>query len=59
MGAGYGISNVKEKISASLMNQKQKELFEIKGDDVTARKFIDNYPENFSAHSARAVKQHA
>ncbi len=33
MGAGYGISNVKEKISASLMNQKQKELFEIKGDE--------------------------
>ena len=52
MGAGYGISNVKEKISASLMNQKQKELFEIKGDEAMInrqrRGFCHDFPVEFT-----------
>ena len=52
LGAGYGISNVKEKISASLMNQKQKELFEIKGDEAMInrqrRGFCHDFPVEFT-----------
>ena len=52
MGAGYGISNVKEKISARLMNQKQKELFEIKGDEAMInrqrRGFCHDFPVEFT-----------
>lgn len=49
---GYGISNVKEKISANLMNNKQKELFEITSDEAMInrqrRGFCHDFPVEFT-----------
>ena len=50
--AGYGISNVKEKISANLMNDRQKELFEVSDDEAMInrqrRVFCHDFPVEFT-----------
>lgn len=49
---GYGISNVKEKISAKLMNDEHKEMFKITGDEAMInrqrRGFCHDFPVEFT-----------
>lgn len=52
ISVGYGISNVKEKISAKLMNDEHKEMFKITGDEAMInrqrRGFCHEFPVEFT-----------